>query len=121
MTNWYAVAVGFVVSVVIGTVGIVIPGLGQLTAGLVGGFLAGYMASGGVGRGAWHGLLSGSIGGIVLSILIGLLVSVVGTFGLGPLGPVVGGSVFVLGVVLALVLGIESALAGAVGGWVAEE
>ena len=121
MTNWYAVGVGFIVSLVIGTVGVVVPGLGQLTAGLVGGFVAGYLAAGGVGRGAWHGLLAGSIGGIVLAIVLGLLVGAVGSLGLGPLGPIVGGSIFVLGVLFALVLGVESALAGAVGGWIAEE
>jgi len=37
MTNWYAVAVGFVVELVVGGVGALLPGVGQLAAGLLGG------------------------------------------------------------------------------------
>lgn len=115
MTNWYAVLVGFVVMTVIGVVGLAIPGLGQLTAGLVGGFVAGYMTGGGIGRGAWHGLLAGSLGGILVAVILGVAASAIGAVGLGPIGPLVGGGVFVALVVLALVMGLESALAGAVG------
>ncbi|NHN57565.1 MULTISPECIES: DUF5518 domain-containing protein [Halorussus] len=120
MTNWYAVAVGFVVMTVAGLVGLAVPGFGQLTAGLVGGFVAGYMAAGGVGSGAWHGLLAGSLGGILTALIFGLVVSAVGAMGLGPLGPLLGGGLFVALVVLALVMGVESALAGAVGALLAE-
>ncbi|USZ69305.1 DUF5518 domain-containing protein [Halorussus salilacus] len=121
MTNWYAVGVGFVVELLVGAIGVVLPGLGQLTAGLLGGFVAGYLAGGGFGRGAWHGLLAGALGGIVLAVVFGLAVGALGTVGLGPLGPLLGGSVFLVGAVLALAMGLESALAGAVGGWIANE
>ena len=121
MTNWYAVAVGFAVMTIIGVVGLAIPGLGQLTAGLVGGFVGGYVAAGSAGRGAWHGLLAGSVGGIFLAVVLGVAVGALGTVGLGPLGPLLGGSIFTVGVVLALVMGLESALAGAVGAWITEE
>lgn len=118
MTDWYAVGVGFAVTLVLGIVGLAIPGLGQLTPGLVGGFVAGYMV-GGTGRGAWHGLLAGSIGGILVALVLGLAVGVLGIVELGPLGPVLGGGLFLVGLTVALVLGLESALAGALGGWVA--
>ncbi|MFC7081384.1 DUF5518 domain-containing protein [Halorussus caseinilyticus] len=121
MTNWYAVTLGFVVMTVVGVVGLAIPGLGQLTAGLVGGFVAGYVAAGGPRRGGWHGLLAGSLGGIFVALIFSVAVSVLGAVGLGPFGPLLGGGVFLVGVVIALLMGLESALAGAVGGWVAEE
>jgi len=121
MTNWYAVAIGFVVELVVGAVGALLPGVGQLAAGLLGGFVAGYVAGGGWTRGAWHGLLAGSLGGVALAVLLGAAVSAVGAVGLGPLGPVLGGSVFLLALFVAVVMGIESALAGALGGWIATE
>ncbi|MFC6729388.1 DUF5518 domain-containing protein, partial [Natronoarchaeum mannanilyticum] len=49
MTNWRAAVVGFLVITVLGAVGVVVPGLGQLAAGLIGGFVAGYMAGGSLG------------------------------------------------------------------------
>lgn len=119
MTNWYAVVVGFVVMTVVGAIGLAIPGLGQLTAGLVGGFVAGYMAAGSAGSGAWHGLLAGSVGGILTALIFGFAASVLGAIGLGPLGPLLGGGIFAIGMVIALVMGLESALAGAVGAWAA--
>lgn len=119
MTNWYAVIVGFIAWLVVGAIGLTVPGLGQLTAGLLGGFLAGYMARGGAGSGAWHGLLAGSLAGIVFAVILGLGISVLGAPGLGPLAPLVGGGAFVVVVTLALLFGLESALAGAVGGWLA--
>ncbi|WP_134670815.1 DUF5518 domain-containing protein [Halorussus marinus] len=119
MTNWYAVAVGFLVELVVGGIGALFPGVGQLAAGLFGGLVAGVLAGGGWARGAWHGLLAGSIGGIVLAVILGALVSAVGAVGLGPLGPILGGSVFLFALFVAVVMGVESALAGAVGGWIA--
>jgi hypothetical protein len=44
MTDWRAVLVGFAVIVGVGIVGLVVPGIGQLIAGLAGGFFAGYSA-----------------------------------------------------------------------------
>lgn len=121
MTNWYAVLVGFLVMTVVGTIGLAIPGLGQLTAGLLGGFVAGYVAGGGGWSGGWHGLIAGSIGGIVVALIFGVAVSAIGAVGLGPFGPLLGGGVFLVGVAIAVLMGLESALAGAVGGWIAEE
>ena len=117
MTNWYAVIVGFVTWLVVGAIGLSAPPFGQLTAGLLAGFLAGYMAGGGAGSGGWHGLLAGSLGGIVFAAILAIGVSALGTPGLGPLAPLLGAGVLVGGVLLALLFGLESALAGAVGGW----
>lgn len=120
MTNWSAVIAGFITWLVVGAIGLTIPGLGQLTAGLLAGFLAGYMASGGFGRGAWHGLLAGSLAGIIFAVILGLGISVVAAPGLGPLAPFLGGGAFFVAVALALIFGLESALAGGIGGWLAE-
>lgn len=117
MTDWYAVGVGFVVELVVGVVGLAIPGVGQIGAGFVGGFAAGYLAGGGIGRGAWHGLLAGAIGGVVLAVLLGVAVSVLG-LAAGPLGPLLGLGAFGLALVVAVLLALDSGLAGAVGGWV---
>jgi hypothetical protein len=117
MTNWYAVIVGFVTWLVVGAIGLSVPPFGQLTAGLLAGFLAGYMAGGGAGSGGWHGLLAGSLGGVVFAMILALGISVVGAPALGPLSPVVAGGALVGGIVLAVLFGLESAVAGAVGGW----
>ncbi len=111
MTNWRAVVVGFLVTVFAGLVGLVVPGIGQLFAGLLGGFVAGYMAGGGLVSGAWHGLLAGGFAGFLLALVIGL-----GSLALGPIGAVVGGGVAVLVLALTFLLALDSALAGLVGG-----
>ncbi|MGM0590666.1 MAG: DUF5518 domain-containing protein [Halobacteriota archaeon] len=116
MTDWRAVAVGFVVLLVTGAVGTSVPLLGQIGAGLLGGFAAGYLAGGGLGNGAWHGLVAGSITGIVLTIVFALFGGVLG-FGLGPLGAVLGGAgVLLVGLFLTVLFALDSALAGALGG-----
>ncbi|KTG08845.1 hypothetical protein AUR64_13595 [Haloprofundus marisrubri] len=118
MTDWRAVGVGFVVLLVVGAVGLSVPILGQIGAGLIGGFAAGYLAGGGLGRGAWHGLVAGSISGIALTIFVALLGGLLGFAG-GPLGGLVaGGGILVVGAVITLLFAIDSALAGAVGAWV---
>ena len=117
MTDWRAVAVGFVVLLVVGAVGLQLPLVGQIGAGLIGGFAAGDLAGGGLGNGAWHGLLAGSITGIVLTLVLALLGGAVG-LGFGPLGALVGGAgILALGVVLTVLFAVDSAVAGAVGGW----
>jgi len=121
MTDWRAVGVGFVVIVVAGLLSASVPVVGQIGAGLIGGFAAGYVAGGGLARGAWHGLLAGSITGVVvtlaLSLFGGLLVTVSG----GPLGGFLGGAgVLVVGVFLTVLFALDSALAGAIGGVVAD-
>lgn len=40
MTNWRAVGIGLAVEFVLGIVGLIVPGVGQFVAGLVGGFVA---------------------------------------------------------------------------------
>lgn len=114
MTNWRAVGYGFLVELVIGVVGLAVPGIGQAAAGLVGGFVAGYIARGGLMSGAWHGLLAGGIGGILVAILLGLAVGVFG-LPLGPIGPLLGGAVFTAALVVAVLMALDSAAGGAIG------
>jgi hypothetical protein len=119
MTDWRAVLIGLVVLLIVGAIGLTIPGIGQIGAGLVGGFVAGYLAGGGLGRGAWHGLLAGSITGVVLTLALAGLGSLVGTFGGGPFGGLLGGAgVLLVGVFLTLLFAVDSAIAGAVGAFV---
>jgi hypothetical protein len=118
MTNWRAVAVGFALLVVIGTAGVSVPVVGQLGAGLVAGFAAGYVAGGGPGRGAWHGLVAGSIAGLVVALVVAFLGDAVGVGSDGPLSALVGGfGAFVVVSALTLLFAADSAVAGAVGGW----
>ncbi len=118
MTNWRAVAVGFVLVVVVGTAGVSVPVVGQLGAGLVGGFAAGYLAGGGPGSGAWHGLVAGSLAGLTVAVVIGFFGGLVGGVSGGPLGALVGGfGAFVVVAALTLLFAADSAVAGAVGGW----
>ncbi|SFK60099.1 hypothetical protein SAMN04487950_0116 [Halogranum rubrum] len=117
MTNWRAVAGGFVVLLLTGLIGLQLPLLGQIGAGLIGGFAAGYLAGGGFGNGAWHGLLAGSITGVVLTLFLALLGGLLG-LGAGPLGGFLGGAgVLLVGVFVTLLFAIDSAIAGAFGGW----
>jgi hypothetical protein len=119
MTNWRAVVIGFLVITVLGIVGLTLPGLGQLAAGLIGGFVAGYLAGGGLGRGFWHGLLAGALGGIVGGLLIAIVVGIAGWAG-GPIGGAITGvaglGIFTLAVVISFIMALESAVAGAIGG-----
>jgi hypothetical protein len=114
MADWRAVGIGFLVHVLLGLIGFALPGIGHLAAGLIGGFVAGYLAGGGLGRGFWHGLLAGSIGGIAVGILLAIAVGVFG-LALGPIGPLLGAGVLVVVVLIDLLLGLESAIAGAIG------
>jgi hypothetical protein len=118
MTNWRAVGYGFVVTFLVGVIGLAIPGLGQLTAGLIGGFVAGYLAAGGLLRGFWHGLLAGSIGGLVVGLLLWAAIAIVGLAG-GPVGAAAGAltgfGVFAIAALIAMVMALESAVAGAIG------
>jgi hypothetical protein len=119
MTNWRAVGVGFVLLVVIGTAGVSVPVVGQLGAGLVGGFAAGYLAGGGPGSGAWHGLVAGSLAGLVVAVVVAFFGGLVGGVAGGPLGALVSGfGIFVVVSAITLLLAVDSAVAGAVGGWV---
>lgn len=119
MTNWRAVLIGFLLAFAISVVGIALPGLGQLTAGLVGGFVAGYLAGGGLLRGFWHGLLAGALGGILLGLFVAVAVGLAGWAG-GPFGGLLSGiaglGIFGVVVIVSFVLALESAIAGAVGG-----
>ncbi|MFC5970733.1 DUF5518 domain-containing protein [Halomarina salina] len=119
MVNWTAVVVGFVVEVVVGTIGLAVPVVGQLTAAVVGGFVAGYMVGGGLGNGAWHGLLAGALGGLVIALVVGLFGSAVLTAVGGPGGTAFGLGLTALAVVIWFVVSIPSALGGALGAAVA--
>lgn len=72
----------------------------------------------GLGRGFWHGSLAGSIGAIAIGAAVAIAVSVLG-LGLGPLGPLLGAGVLFVAVFAVLLLGLESAIAGAIGAAVA--
>ncbi len=114
MTDWRAVGIGFLVSIIAGLLAFLLPVIGHIGAGLIGGFAAGYVAGGNVWNGLWHGLLAGAIGGVV-ALLFGGLVTVVGGVGAGPIGGLAGLSVLVLGLLIAFVLALDSAIGGAVG------
>ncbi len=122
MTNWRAAVVGFLVITVLGAVGVVVPGLGQLAAGLLGGFVAGYMAGGSLASGAWHGLLAGSLGGIAAAAILWVGLTVIGFVG-GPIGAALGslgGLVLAVAIVgFSMIVALESAVAGAIGAAVA--
>jgi hypothetical protein len=118
MTDWRAVGWGFAVLVGGGLLATTLPGIGHAAAGLAGGFVAGYLAENGLVGGAYHGLLAGAIGGVVVAVLFGVAVGLVATVGLGPLGPLAGGAAALAGIVVAVVLALDSAVAGAVGGLV---
>jgi hypothetical protein len=117
MVNWRAVLTGFAVEVVLGVFAFALPGVGHAAAGIVGGFIAGWMAGGGFWNGAVHGLLAGALGGllvvafiVVASVLAGVAFVPAGIFGFGA-------AVFAF--VVFTLLAIDSAIAGAVGGWLA--
>ncbi|NHN48162.1 DUF5518 domain-containing protein [Halostella sp. JP-L12] len=114
--NWRAVVTGFLVEIVAGLFALAMPGVGHAVAGLIGGFVAGYIAGGGLVSGAWHGLVAGSLGGLVLAAAFGLGTTLIGTVGLGPLGPFLGGAVFFVALAIAVLMALDSALAGALGG-----
>ena len=120
MTNWRAVLIGFVAHLVFGLVAMLLPGIGHLAAGLLGGFVAGYIAGGSLGSGAWHGLLAGSLGGIIIAGMVAFVVTVLGTVGLGPLGPFLGGATFFGAIALALFFAIDSAIGGLLGAAVSD-
>ena len=117
MTNWRAVGMGLTTELFLGFVGLLVPGIGQLFAGLIGGLVAGYVASTSVRSGLWHGLLAGSLGGFLLAVPLGILASVIGIgVGLSELGGLVAGvGTTVLVVVAAIVLGANSAIGGGMG------
>jgi hypothetical protein len=115
MTNWRAVGLGFLVELVLSIVLVVIPGFGQLAAGLIGGFVAGYVAGGGLGSGFWHGLLAGAIGGIIVAVIIGLFGSALLGVGGGGAGVVLGFGLTVFAIVVFFIISIPSAIAGLVG------
>lgn len=117
MTNWRAVGMGLTTELFLGFVGLLVPGIGQLLAGLIGGLVAGYVASTSIRGGLWHGLLAGSLGGFLLAVPLGILASVVGIgVGLTELaGLVAGVGTTVLVVIAAIVLGANSALGGGMG------
>jgi hypothetical protein len=117
MTDWRAVAAGFAVLVVVGTAGASVPAVGAIGAGLVGGFAAGYLAGDGAGNGAWHGLVAGTLAGLVVAGVVGFLGPAVGATG-GSLGALVESHGAVVAVsAITLLFAADSALAGAVGGW----
>jgi hypothetical protein len=119
MTNWRAVGIGFVIEIVIGIFAFALPGIGHAAAGLIGGFVAGWIAGGGLGNGAWHGLLAGSIGGIVIAVLVALGATLLGTLGTGPFGVFIGMGTFAVALGVAVILALDSAIAGAIGGLLA--
>jgi len=112
MTDWRAVGIGFIVGLVIATVGLALPIIGQ-----IGGFIAGYLAGGGLGSGAWHGLLAGAIGGLIIAVFVFVGASLLGLTVTEPVNAVVGGAGLTAVVVfLSVLFALDSAIAGAIGG-----
>jgi hypothetical protein len=118
MVNWRAVLVGFGVELVLGVFAFALPGIGHAAAGLVGGFVAGWMAGGGVWNGALHGLLAGALGGVVVVSLL-VFASVVASIAFVPAG-LLGFGVAALSLVVFFALAIDSAIAGAIAGLLAD-
>jgi hypothetical protein len=115
MVNWTAVVVGFAVEVVLGSIGVLVPGIGQLAAAVVGGLVAGYMAGGSLGNGAWHGLLAGALGGLALAVIVGVVATTVLSLAGGPGGAILGFTGTALFVVIWLLVSLPSAVGGLVG------
>lgn len=118
MTNWRAVGIGFTVELCLGVIGLLVPGIGQLVAGLVGGFVAGYIGSTTLRSGLWHGLLAGSLGGFLLAVPVGILIALASigidlTSQFGGLIVGIGTTAAIL--LLATILGANSAIGGAIG------
>lgn len=117
MVRWIAVIIGFMVGVLIGVVGLALPVIGQIGAGLIGGFVAGWLASGGLVSGTWHGLLAGAFGGVLLAAFIVISTTVLGVTGvIDPVAGMIGGGTAVVVLFLAALLAIDSAIGGAIGG-----
>ncbi|MFC3478088.1 DUF5518 domain-containing protein [Halobacterium litoreum] len=118
MVKWRAVFAGFAVQFVLGVFAFAIPGVGHAAAGLLGGFTAGWLAKEGVWGGAVNGLLAGALGGLVVASFLVLASLVVSATGLVPAG-LLGLGVAAFSVVVFLLLAVDSAIAGAIGGWLA--
>ena len=119
MVNWRAVLVGFLVELVLGTFGMLVPGIGQLAAAVLGGFVAGIMAKGSIGNGALHGLLAGAIGGLAVIIVIGALGTTLFGLGGGPGGFALGLGLTGFLAVVWVIISVPSAVGGALGAAVA--
>jgi hypothetical protein len=118
MVNWRAVVVGFLVEFVLGVFAFAIPGVGHAAAGMIGGFVAGWLAGGGLWSGTVHGALAGALGGILVVAFL-LVASAFASVAFVPAG-ILGFGVAVLAFVAFLLLAVDSAVAGAIGGWLAE-
>lgn len=116
MTNWRAVLIGFAIEIVLGVVAFTLPGIGHAAAGLIGGFAAGWIAGGGIANGAWHGFLAGALGGLLVAFFVVLFGFVLTATGLVPAG-ILGIGVGLFALVAFALLAIDSAIAGALGGW----
>jgi hypothetical protein len=117
MVDWRAVLTGFAAGLVISIIGLGLPIIGQIGGGLIGGFIAGYLSGGGLASGAWHGLLAGVLGGLVLTVVISLGTALFGfAINEGVSGLLGGVGLFFIGVFLAALLAVDSAIAGAIGG-----
>jgi hypothetical protein len=118
MVNWRAVLTGFVVEFVLGVFAFALPGVGHAAAGIVGGFVAGWLAGGGAWKGTVHGALAGALGGVLVVVFL-LVASAFVTVAFVPAG-VLGFGVAVLASMAFFLLAIDSAIAGALGGWVVD-
>jgi hypothetical protein len=118
MTDRRAVTIGVLVTLVVGTPGLAVPGVGQILAGLVGGFVAGYAAGGAVTRGGWNGLLAGALAGLGLTAVL-VVLGLLGNTATDPTASLVaGGQVLATGLVTTVVIAIDSAAAGMLGAYI---
>ncbi|WP_224333647.1 DUF5518 domain-containing protein [Haloprofundus halobius] len=110
--NWRAIAIGFVVTLVLGLLSgnaipltdLTLPVIGWGVTGVLGGLAAGYVAGHGMGNGAVNGIVATTIG----AILVYAVLAVLGTVLLGFVG-------LSFALVALLFLGLY-AIPGAVGG-----
>lgn len=111
MVDWRAVGAGFLLVPAFAVLAAFVEPLLILAAGVPAGLLAGWLA-GGVLRGLWHGVLVG----LAATLLAGVVVALAAA-ALAPEQPdPVFGVGVALGLLFAVVLGVESVVGGLLGG-----
>lgn len=111
--NWMAVGIGFIVTLILGIIGVYVGFLGLL-APIIGGLIAGYMITGNYTDGAINGGLGAGIAGFVVTLIA---VLVFGGAAMALSGyEVSGGVIGAAAIIGAIVAFIVEFILGAIGG-----